>query len=571
MRRGDFLRLLACLWAALAAGTFGAAPALAFAPGSTCQAPAMPDENAAALIADGGRWNCDKSAWTIGSPRAVIRFDLRGRDAPPQVFTTRLTGFESLTLTAVAADGGSASRTLRPDDMTRATWDWIMTAQLPRTRGPPVAIFATIDGARHTGMLTDSRISVEPVDASSRFGIELLVAAICGTVLVPLIFNIAFYRVLRERFLLWHAALVVCMIVQTVVTSGLINRIVDLPFDMILLLSVTSWGGGIIVAALFVGDLIEPGKLDAVHCRLLRLMLPWVAFWSLFYLYADGPLRPFASPLYFASFLPVLALFVWVLALARLRGGRSVNFIIVAWMPIAVTGLLRILSVIGLLPVPMELQVEQHVAIALEVIITSLGVADRFMVIRRQRDTARAKARLFEGLAERDPLTGLLNRRAIEEQFETLQAAGFHTMAVMDIDNFKAINDTHGHAVGDAVLKVVAETISADDDTIAARMGGEEFMLLLRGKDAAARAEHYRQALPVRLASAVPGLVQVVTASMGLIERRAHSGLVAEFAMIYAHCDRLLYEAKDSGRNRSMCERVQSFSTDRRPSRTAAA
>jgi diguanylate cyclase (GGDEF)-like protein len=144
-------------------------------------------------------------------------------------------------------------------------------------------------------------------------------------------------------------------------------------------------------------------------------------------------------------------------------------------------------------------------------------------------------------------------------------------MAVIDLDHFKAINDTHGHATGDAVLCEVAAALAPDDNTLAVRYGGEEFILLLRGRDAAGRAERRRAAIPARVANAIPGLAQIVTASMGLVEQAPQVARTRDFAALFAHCDRLLYEAKHNGRNRTMSERLQAFAERRRRPRRSAA
>jgi diguanylate cyclase (GGDEF)-like protein len=200
-----------------------------------------------------------------------------------------------------------------------------------------------------------------------------------------------------------------------------------------------------------------------------------------------------------------------------------------------------------------------HFGIALECIATALGVADRFMNIRLERDKAVSEARLSETLSERDPLTGLMNRRAIEPCFADLRRQGFDTFALIDLDRFKSVNDSHGHAVGDDVLRAVARAFEPDQDVMAMRLGGEEFVLLLRGKDAVSRAERRRMAIPARVSAEVPGLDRMVTASMGLIElpERAHEQTT--FNQLYVRADRLLYEAKEAGRNRSIFERVMAF------------
>lgn len=93
---------------------------------------------------------------------------------------------------------------------------------------------------------------------------------------------------------------------------------------------------------------------------------------------------------------------------------------------------------------------------------------------------------LLETLATTDDLTGLKNRRGFREGFdreiETCKRLGLSGLLVMiDMDNFKAINDTYGHLAGDAVLKLVARTLAGEvrKSDIAARVGGDEFVLML--------------------------------------------------------------------------------------------
>ena len=574
MRRGRLHELAVLCLLALLALFAPAAGATGFAPGSTCHIAAPAWADPASLAARPQAWTCADRGWDISQPRAFLRFDLRGTHHADQPlrFETRLTRFAAMRITAIGADGRQASRDLREDEMQRSSSDWLMSAMLPRLDAPVEAVVVRIDAPRHTGLLSSARIKPSPHDWNyADLPAELMLAGLCGILCVPLVFNFAFYRVLRERFLLWHAGAVVNMLVHTIVSSGLINRFVDLPMHDIMALSALSWGMGVIFAALFAVDLIERGMIDPVHRRMMHVMVPWITVWTLFFLFADGPLRAWSAPVYYASFLPVLALFVWVMIVAKARGSRAVNFQIVAWLPLMLTGAVRVLSSLGLSDAPLEMQMEQHVAIGLEVVFTSLGVADRFMAIKRQRDRAREQSRVFEALAERDPLTGLLNRRVVEERFDDLVAQGFTAMAVLDLDRFKQINDGHGHAVGDLVLRAAAEALAPDEDTLAARMGGEEFVILMRGHNIAARAERRRRAITARVASEVPGLDAVVTASMGLVEHPEDSPPRIGFMPLYAHCDRLLYDAKHAGRNRTMSERMQGFARPAAPLSGAAA
>lgn len=558
------LRLIAC-WLGAAVLLAAARPASAetFAPGSTCHAEAGANEDYILLAAHPERWNCAGNDWSVASPRAFLRIDLRGHRGPaPAEFSTRLTRFAAMRLTVIGADGRSASRNLIQDDMIPSTTDWVMTTALPKVPQPQ-AVVVRVDEARHAGILSYGRL-IPAAEPEAMFVHELLIAMLCGALILPLVFNVAFYRILRERFLLWHALATAFMLVHTMITAGLINRFFTLGLDTLSIVSSVTVGGGLIAAALFSADLIEPDRLDPIHRRLLRCVALWVPPWTLLYLFADGPLRPYAAPLYLASFLPLIGLFGWVMIVALHRRSRAVMFQIAAWAPMMVTALIRIFSALGMTDAPLEMLLEQHIAMGLEVIVTSLGALDRLMAIRRQRDIAVAEARMLIESAERDPLTGLYNRRALERRFPDMRAGGFYAMALLDLDRFKQINDTFGHVKGDAVLKAVADALAPDGDTLAARLGGEEFLILLRGKDVAERAERRRQAISTRVAAQVPGLEGLVTASMGMVELPADGSLQNELAALYARCDHLLYEAKAAGRNRTMREKVSSFAPSRR-------
>jgi diguanylate cyclase (GGDEF)-like protein len=132
----------------------------------------------------------------------------------------------------------------------------------------------------------------------------------------------------------------------------------------------------------------------------------------------------------------------------------------------------------------------------------------------------------LESIATTDELTGLKNRRGFYEAFtgdldrcDRDQSVG-GLLILIDLDNFKAINDTYGHAAGDACLRLVARTLAGEIrlmDT-AARLGGDEFVLLLSNttkRDAAGRAQRLGQLLN-NLALAWHGDVIAVRASLGL-------------------------------------------------------
>jgi diguanylate cyclase (GGDEF)-like protein len=165
--------------------------------------------------------------------------------------------------------------------------------------------------------------------------------------------------------------------------------------------------------------------------------------------------------------------------------------------------------------------------------------------------------RQFEQAALSDPLTGFRNRRWLDQTLPRIVQRHVHAaeplcIAMMDIDHFKRVNDSFGHAAGDAVLLEVGRVVRGNlrPADFAARIGGEEFVLIfpqtalpgaisaaerLREEIAGAEVKHHGRKLPQ------------VTVSLGLVELEG----AANYRKLLAQADVALYAAKQSGRNRT--------------------
>ena len=162
----------------------------------------------------------------------------------------------------------------------------------------------------------------------------------------------------------------------------------------------------------------------------------------------------------------------------------------------------------------------------------------------------------IQKVASRDTLTGAFNRRRLEEEATRLQSRCRRTgdnFAVMliDIDQFKYVNDNYGHPVGDEVLRNLATIAQASIRTedYFARYGGDEFCILLpstSAEDALGLAERLRLSYATRMRS-VAGFTLNSTVSIGIADSFR---LGLDFKAIIAAADTALYEAKQSGRNR---------------------
>jgi diguanylate cyclase (GGDEF)-like protein len=204
--------------------------------------------------------------------------------------------------------------------------------------------------------------------------------------------------------------------------------------------------------------------------------------------------------------------------------------------------------------------------------------------LRAMQTLEREKAELHSAFAEQrarethlrhearsDPLTGLANRVELNERLQELIAAQTPvTVLFCDLDHFKEINDTHGHAVGDKVLRVIGPRLAEHfpDAEVVARIGGDEFVVVLRG---ARKGDTERLLRRVDKAFAgepvyVAGLPLQVTSSVGLVrepdrpERRAASGRRVE--ELLSRADREMYAHK---RSRAAMNRLLTLAETHKP------
>ena len=181
-------------------------------------------------------------------------------------------------------------------------------------------------------------------------------------------------------------------------------------------------------------------------------------------------------------------------------------------------------------------------------------------ITTRRLDDAKAQADRYAQEAEIDPLSGALNRRGLENALANCPR-GDLSVIVFDIDDFKAVNDTHGHHVGDLVIQGFARALRTGlrETDFLARIGGEEFVVLLPGM----RLPRARQVAD-RLLELIQGWRHsdvarehhlAVTASGGIASVSTVKGEISEvLRMALNVADKYLYEAKRSGKNRILPE-----------------
>ncbi|MGX7703483.1 GGDEF domain-containing protein [Methylobacterium sp. Gmos1] len=200
------------------------------------------------------------------------------------------------------------------------------------------------------------------------------------------------------------------------------------------------------------------------------------------------------------------------------------------------------------LPVPPTGTPEQTFWVAVlsfVALLYTVAVSVLFMAMAKERLEAEQRR-----VAETDPLTGIANRRALAAEARRALAAGPTALLLFDLDHFKRVNDTFGHAVGDAVLVGFCDAArrALPAGTAFGRLGGEEFACLLPGAgaaEAAATAEAVRLAVSAMRPDPVPGL----TVSIGVARSSGDTG-TGDFDTLLGLADRALYQAKAQGRDR---------------------
>ncbi len=163
-------------------------------------------------------------------------------------------------------------------------------------------------------------------------------------------------------------------------------------------------------------------------------------------------------------------------------------------------------------------------------------------------------------LQGQDPLTGLANRRGFDQalELEVERSTRFKTpltLCILDLDNFKVINDTHGHPCGDKIIQSMGAILLTETRLIdiAARIGGEEFALLLPGTGLTRAQKLLERVLgSIRAARVRCNTAELVfTASLGVASYRGKA--VPDPVKLMAEADKALYRAKQAGKNRMEC------------------
>jgi diguanylate cyclase (GGDEF)-like protein len=412
----------------------------------------------------------------------------------------------------------------------------------------PGPVFIGIEGARYPLQVAirDAREHIAEDRGHTRV-LFTSIGVLVGVSLVALVF----WLVLRDRIYLWYAACMASQMLYLLCSNG---EAYAMPGLRLLgrFAAPGVWFVATLSTIVSVNFLLVFADLRTRVPRLSRLLLlvgAWLPMLLLALLVSPWP----ADKGWFPGIGNLLLLLANIVAIAALtlawrRGGRHAGQMLLAWVPLVVVSTARAVQLSIGAPLSPWLEYGLPLVLACTAVVLMLGLADRMQAFRSERDRARQDA-------QHDPLSGAYNRVGIMQRLQHAVAearAGSRQLAVLflDIDHFKRINDTHGHALGDACIRqlswLVQEELMPGESF--GRLGGEEFMLVLpgvNGRHARDAAERLRRKVEGR-SVVLDGVRVGMTVSIGSVEYAAPETADA----LVRRADAAMYAAKEAGRNR---------------------
>jgi diguanylate cyclase (GGDEF)-like protein len=545
-----FLAALFALFAALSPSAASAQSAIVGSPLSVCVTPVRPGDGAAAMFKAASRFDCTTPQtsfrqgdfWVMSQPLGAI---------PNTTWKKRVRVAslwqQDLTLYALYPDGNICVWSYDGHATTQhlqlgAIVEW----KLPYALGTPQRLMWRVNGSANLrGILLAPTLATAGQAASANIMMAAIYAGFAGLCFALLIYNLAMWGALRHQFQLAYCAMVLSLLLYSSTSSGALAWINPemlnndrLRLNYILLASAA------MTALMFARTFFPPSVTSGWVGRAANWVTVLAAIGTVaFALLAPWQIR-ILDTFYSLCFAAVLVVTAPIIVRAWQEGSRHLWLFAAAWAAPIALAVARLLGNMALIRWSFWLDNSTIVSMAFEAVVSTLAIAYRIRLLSQERDAAIERELVSARLADTDPLTGLLNRRAFLRH--AIGEEGEQTLLLTDIDHFKQVNETIGHDGGDEVLRVFARTLRqvAPIGALIARMGGEEFAILSPVDRAIAP-----DALLARLRAARMPFDLTVTASIGACT----GSLMTEtdWKAMYRRADRALFDAKEAGRDRA--------------------
>lgn len=388
----------------------------------------------------------------------------------------------------------------------------------------------------------------------------LWMGLLIGIFVALILYNFSLFLSLQEKSYLWYVLMLACFVPYLLYLTGLSSVLVPFTNDQMGRIALGSLCLAFMACDFFTQSFLMTKRYAIWADKLLRAHMGFCAAVLLCSFFLDYAYLSFGC-----SVLGIAGLLLSVSSGISCwqRGFETASVFLLAWIVYLVSGVVYILTIRGALPFTGLGFQGFLVGTTTGTLVLSFGLADWLKSLHREREEARQSERRYMELAFTDSLTGLYNARYFWSQLALqMQMAKRHgaplAILVMDVDNFKAFNDTFGHQEGDSVLsrmgKVMIASVRADD--VPCRYGGEEFAVILPGShygQAMAVAERIRASVEHELFMPRSGEAVHVTVSIGVAEY-----IVGQKpSELVRLADKALYQAKAQGKNQVVCHKQE--------------
>ena len=383
-----------------------------------------------------------------------------------------------------------------------------------------------------------------------RFEMTLAVmyALFAGICIALLVYNIALWQGMRAPFLIAYCAMLLATLTYGFFTSGAPHYFIpELTGPDRLRLTIALLGINAGTALIFIRHFFEASNVPQWLVRLTYFQTASVIGFSLLYALCAPAYLAFFDTVFVCNFVPLPIIALIYVVNAYKRRDPFFWYFLAAWAGPGVGVIVRILSGLNILPYNIIIENSTLIGLSCEAMISSLAIGQRIRSVMRDRDQAIAAERVANDLADKDSLTGLLNRRAFVR--ELLDAPREWQLVLIDIDHFKRVNDTLGHVGGDEALVKIAAVLEAKspEGAMVARLGGEEFAIATRAP--------FDETGPADVTALLDAVRQTdmqggyrITASIGVAQRVICEE--TDWKILYRAADMALYRAKAEGRDR---------------------
>ncbi len=547
------MRALALVFATLFVAPIAQAAPAKVVPQEVCIRATQTAEDPFALLANPAAFDCARGQVGVAAPYTwalVSGLSLDTNPQDPWELRHEYSQADSETLFVRYADGRMARAPSDRMTARRLFSPGMMSFALPADPGKIAAVLIRAEGIRNQrGVAPGVEFKTGRAALEGDLIVLLLYGVLAGVIGALLIYNFALYTVLRYDFILCYCLSAVAMLFMGLCWSGGIFLILP-HLDTNEQISLTLLGTTVVLgtSVLFLNSFLERDRIPQLPMQ-LTMAAALVGIGSCVVRLIDG--RFAWNIVDQISYWAITGILVGLIATAigaYAKGSRAARVYLIAWSVPITLGVARSIWAMGLIGgVSTIVAMSPLIFLALEAVMSALAVSWRVGGLRTERDEARTMQVQLQHVADTDVLTGLLNRRAfIARALAARDGASSDRLIIIDIDQFKLVNDRYGHQAGDDVLACVAHAIAAAAPPGApvGRLGGEEFAVLVPAEPV--------DVLPEKLCRAVEAAVtpegRSVTISVGVADGRIIDD--ASWRLVYYAADQALYRSKHGGRNR---------------------